>query len=176
MKKILIILVAILSPIIATAAKFGWFEVEGRRVNLDYAYVTQRDDNLVSVIYSDVDVAPYLANEALLGKIVFSGLLVEYNLECHQTGFECLNEFQFIISATPEILSIEIKDIKNLQPDFLWGGEIDFDNKNFVYTKNELSASGKSCPCELWYRGRTEVNISTRISFNLKGFPSNWKR
>lgn len=177
MKQFILFLLAFLSPVMACAESYGWFEVDGRRVNLNYAYVTEQNGNLVSVIYSDKDVAPYLSNHGLVGKFVFSGLLVEYNLECKKdNSYTCLNEFQFVVSATPLILSTEIEDIKDVQPDMLWGGEVDFDNKDFVYTKTKLSASGKNCPVELWYRGRTEVNTTSRISFNIHGYPSNWKR
>lgn len=176
MKQLILFLLAILSPVMACAESYGWFEVDGRRVNLNYAYVTKQDGNMVSVIYSDKDIAPYLSNTGLAGKLLFSALMVEYNLDCKKNGYECLNEFQFLVSATPEMLSTEIEDIKDVQPDMLWGGEVDFDNKNFVYTNSKLSASGKNCPVELWYRGRTEVNTTTRISFNVHGYPSNWKR
>lgn len=176
MKQFILFLLAILSPVMACAESYGWFEVDGRRVNLNYAYVTEQDGNLVYVIYSDKDIAPYLSDTGLAGKLVFSALMVEYNLDCKKNGYECLNEFRFVLSAVTDQMGCEIEDIKDLQPDFLNGGEIDFDNKDFVYTKNKLSISGKNCPVELWYRGRTEVNTTTRISFNIHGYPSNWKR
>lgn len=175
MKFFIIILMAIVSPITALADSFGWLEVEGRHVDLKYAFVMKQDDNLVTVVYSDKNVAPYLSNDALKSDMAFSGIFVEYNLECKNNGYECLNDFQFIVSATPEMLKGEIEDVKSLQPDFLWGGDIDFDNNNFVYTKNELSATAKSCPAELWFRGRAEVNSPTKVSFKVKGFPSNFK-
>lgn len=176
MKIFIIILMAIISPITVLADSFGWLEVEGRHVDLKYAFVMEQDDNLVTIMYSDKDVAPYLSNDALKTDMFFSGMWIEYNLECKETGFECLNEFRFFISATPQMFNEEIEDVKSLSPDFITGGDIDFDNNNFIYTKNELSATAKSCPAELWFRGRAEVNTPTKVSFKVKGFPSNFKR